>query len=68
MRGKVNLAKSDGELYGYKQLLGATDKRLNVNNLLRRIKNEKNKDKKFNLLIFSGATFVVLVFLLLLSL
>ena len=68
MRGKVNQAKSDGDLYGYKQLLGATDKRLNVNNLLRRIKNEKNKDKKFNLLIFSGATFVVLVFLLLLSL
>ena len=68
MRGKVNQAKSDGDLYGYIQLLGATDKRLNVNNLLRRIKNEKNKDKKFNLLIFSGATFVVLVFLLLLSL
>ena len=70
MRGKVNQAKSDGDLYDYKQLLGATDKskRLNVDNLFRRIKNEKNKDKKLNLLIFSGATFVVLVFLLLLSL
>ena len=68
MRGKVNQTKSDGELYGYKQLLGATGKRLNVNNLLRRIEDEKKKDKKFNLLIFSGAISVVLVFLLLLSL
>ena len=38
------------------------------NNLLRRIKDEEKKNKKFNLLIFSGATSVVLVFLLLLSL
>ena len=68
MRGKVNQAKSDGDLYGYKQLLGATDKRLNVNNLLRRIKDEEKKSKKLNLLIFSGAISVVLVFFLLLSL
>ena len=68
MRGKVNQAKSDSDLYGYKPLLGTTDRRLNVNNLLRRIEDEKKKDKKFNLLIFSGATSVVLVFLLLLSL
>ena len=68
MRGKVNQAKSDGDLYGYKQLLGATDKRLNVNNLLRRIKDEEKKSKKLNLLIFSGSISVVLVFFLLLSL
>ena len=68
MRGKVSQVKSDDDLYGYKPSLITKDKRLNVNNLLRRIKNEKNKDKKFNLLIFSGAIFVVLVFLLLLSL
>lgn len=68
MRGKVSLEKSDSDHYGYKPLLDTTDRRLNVNNLLRRIEDEKNKDKKFNLLIFSGAISVVLVFSLLLSL
>ena len=68
MRGKVSQVESDDDLYGYKPLLKTTDKRLNVNNLLRRIEDEKKKDKKFNLLIFSGAISVVLVFLLLLSL
>ena len=68
MREKVRQVKSDDNLYGYKSLSKTTDKRLNVNNLLRRIKDEEKKNKKFNLLIFSGATSVVLVFLLLLSL
>ena len=68
MRGKVNQAESDDKLYVYKPLVDNTDRRLNVNSLLRRIKNEKKKDKKFNLLIFSGTTTVVLVFLLLVSL
>ena len=68
MRGKVNQAKSDDNLYGYRPLLGTKDSRLNLNNLLKRIKDEEKKSKKLNLLIFSGATSVVLVFLLLLSL
>ena len=68
MRGKVGQVKSDDDLYGYKPLLKTTDKRLNVNNLLRRIKDEEKKSKKLNLLIFSGSISVVLVFFLLLSL
>ena len=68
MRGKVGQVKSDDDLYGYKPLSKTTDKRLNVNNLLRRIKDEEKKSKKLNLLIFSGSISVVLVFFLLLSL
>jgi hypothetical protein len=68
MRGKASQVKSDDDLYGYKPSLITTDKRLNVNNLLRRIKDEEKKSKKLNLLIFSGSISVVLVFFLLLSL
>ena len=67
MRGKVDRVKTDDELYGYKPLVEITDRRLNVNNLLRRIKEQKKEDKKFNLLIFSGATSTVLIILMLVS-
>ena len=68
MRGKASQVKSDDDHYGYKPSLITTDKRLNVNNLLKRIKEEEKKSKKLNLLIFSGSISVVLVFFLLLSL
>tara|TARA_B100000745_G_C20055486_1_gene360026 strand:+ start:541 stop:744 length:204 start_codon:yes stop_codon:yes gene_type:complete len=65
---KASQIKSDSDRYDYRPLLDTTSKRLDLNHLLRRIKNEEKKNKKFNVLIFSGATSVVLVFLLLLSL
>ena len=65
--GKVNQARSDGDHYGYRPLLDATKKRLDLNDLLRRAEDEKSRNKKINLLIFSGAASAVLVFLLLLS-
>ena len=68
MRGKVSQARSDDVHYGYRSLSSETEKRLDLNDLLKRVAEEKNKNKKVNLLIFSGATSVVLVFLLLLSL
>ena len=67
MRGKLSQVKSDDGLYGYRSLLDITEKRLDLNNLLRRIKDEEKKNKKLNLLIFSGMTSVILVFFLLLS-
>ena len=66
--GKVSRVKSENDYYGYRPLLDTTEKRLDLNNLLRRAKDEKEKNKKLNLLIFSGATSVVLVFFLLISL
>ena len=65
---KASQIKSDIGRYDYRPLLGATKKRLDLNNLLRRIKDEKKRNKKLNLLIFTGATSVVLVFFMLLSL
>ena len=67
MRGKLRQVKSDDGLYGYRPLPNTTKKRLDLNNLLRRIKDEEKKSKKLNLLIFSGMTSVILVFFLLLS-
>ena len=65
---KASQIKSDGDSLDYRPLIDTTNKRLDLNNLLRRIKDEEKKSKKFNILIFSGASSVVLVFLLLLSL
>ena len=65
---KASQIKSDSVRNDYRPLLDTTNKRLDLNNLLKRIKDEEKKSKKLNLLIFSGTTSVVLVFLLLLSL
>ena len=66
--GKVSQAKSDGAGYGFRPLSETPKKRLDLNNLLMRAKEEERSSKKLNLFIFSGATVVVLVFLMLLSL
>ena len=68
MRGKASQARTDEDRYDYRPLSDNVGKRLDLNDLLKRVADEKNKSKKVNLLIFSGATSVVLVFLLLLSL
>ncbi len=54
MGRKVDRVKTDDELYGYKSLVETTDRRLNVNNILRRVKEQKKEDKKLNLLIFKS--------------
>ena len=66
--GKVSQAKSDGTGYGFRPLSEAPKNRLDLNNLLMRVKAEERRSKKLNLFIFSGASVVVLVFLMLLSL
>ena len=65
--GKVSQVKSNGERYGFKPLLETSKKRLDLNNLLMRVKEEEKRSKKQNLFIFTGAAAVVLVFLMLLS-
>ena len=66
--GKVSQVKSDGEAYGFRSLSETPKKRLDLNNLLMRAKEEERSSKKLNLFIFFGATVVVLVFIMLLSL
>ena len=65
--GKTSQVKLDGERYDFKPLSETSKKRLDLNNLLMRAKEEEKRSKKQNLFIFSGATAVVLVFLMLLS-
>ena len=67
MRGKASQVKSDGENYGFKPLLEKSKKRLDLNNLLMRVKEEEKRSKKQNLFIFTGASTVVLVFLMIIS-
>ena len=67
MRGKTNQVKSKENRYGYRPFQAA-GKRLDLNDLIKRAKDEEKNDKKINLLIFSGAASVVLVFIILLSL
>jgi len=69
MRKKDTQAINSDE-YGYaNRELGKTfqDHKLNVNDLLNRIKNEKKVDRKVNLLILSGAFSVAAIFLLILA-
>ena len=42
-------------------------KRLDLNDLLKRAKNQEKYDKKINLLIYAGAASVIVVFVLILS-
>ena len=67
MKVKASRVKSDEDQYDFKPL-GESKKRLDLNDLLQRAKDEEKNDKKFNLFIFSGAVSVVIVFFLLLSL
>ena len=64
--GKLSQAKTD-EKFGYRQLTQEPQQRLDVNNLLNRIKVEKNKYKKTNIFILTGTAFIVLVFVTLTS-
>ena len=66
--GKTSQVKFDDERYGFRPLSEAPKNRLDLNNLLMRAKAEERRSKKLNLFIFSGASVVVLVFLMLLNL
>ena len=46
----------------------SSKKKLDLNDLLKRVKDQKKNDTKLNLLIYSGAASVIAVFILLLSL
>ena len=65
--GKVSQVKSNGERYDFKPLLETSKKRLDLNDLLKRAKDQEKNDKKLNLLIYVGATSVIAVFVLILS-
>ena len=69
MRGKTSQIKSDEDQYGYRTIENNSiiNRRLNVNDLLRRAKEEKKIDKKTNFLILSSTLGLAAVVLLILS-
>ena len=70
MKERAGRIGYDGEQYHAGELLysSTSKKRLDLNDLLRRAKDQEKNDKKLNLLIYSGAASVIVVFVLILSL
>ena len=69
MREKTNQVGYEGEQYhvGEPNDSSTLKKRLDLNDLLKRAKDQEKNDKKFNLLIYAGAASVIVVFVLILS-
>ena len=67
MRENVNRYNSDTEEYGYKSL-ESEEKRLDLNDLLNRVKTQRKNDRKQSIYIFFGMLAIVLVCYLVLSL
>tara|TARA_Y100000590_G_scaffold436421_1_gene556955 strand:+ start:925 stop:1134 length:210 start_codon:yes stop_codon:yes gene_type:complete len=69
MKDRARQAEYDEEQYHASDFLkSSSNKRLDLNDLLQRAKDQKKSDKKLNILIYSGAVSVVAVFVILLSL
>ena len=69
MRERAGRVDYDEEQYHAGELLhsSTSKKRLDLNDLLKRAKDQEKNDKKFNLLIYSCAAFVTVVFLFIVS-
>ena len=69
MRGRaMKASQAEGDKYGYIKSAKATGSRLDLNDLLKRIEDQKKDDKKINRLILSGVLVLAVVFFLILSL
>jgi len=53
--------------YGFSSPVNREDKRLNLNDLLKRASEEKSKSKKLNMFIFLGTALSVILFFFLVS-
>ena len=69
MREKANQIRYEEEQYRFVKPDDSSmlKKRLDLNDLLKRAKDQEKNDKKLNLLIYVGATFVIVVFVSILS-
>ena len=70
MRGRVNQVETDGDRYGFTKPADSlfSKKRLDLNDLRKRAEEKRKYDKRINLLIFSGAASVIVVFFIIFSL
>ena len=69
MRERVSQVEYNEEQYRISESLhsSTSKKRLDLNDLLKRAKDQEKNDKKFNILIYSCAAFVLAVLLLIVS-
>jgi len=70
MRHKSTQVEYDDEQYNVSELLDSSKskKRLDLNDLLKRAKDQEKVDKKINFLIYIGAATVIAVFVFFISL
>ena len=69
MRDRASRVEYDEEQYHASDLLNSSSKkRLDLNDLLKRAKDQEKNDKKHNLLIYFGTASVIAVVMLILSL
>ena len=69
MRGRaMKVSQAEEDRYGYVKSAKTTESRLDLNDLLKRMEDQKRDDKKINILILSGVLVLVVVFFLILSL
>jgi len=69
MREKANQVGYKEEQYHVRESYDSSmsEKRLDLNDLLKRAKDQEKNDKRLNLLIYAGALSVIVVFVLILS-
>ena len=69
MREKTNQVRYEGDPHhvGESYHPSMSEKRLDLNDLLKRAKDQKKNDKKFNLLIYAGVASIIVVFVLILG-
>ena len=69
MREKISQVGYKKEQYHVGELYDSSTlkKRLDLNDLLKRAKDQEKNDKKLNLLIYAGVASVIVVFVLILS-
>ena len=69
MRGRAMKAnEAEEDRYGYTKSVKTTGSRLDLNDLLKRMEDQKKNDKKINILIFFGVLVLIVVFFIILGL
>ena len=69
MREKTNQVRYEGDPHhvGESYHPSMTEKRLDLNDLLKRAKVQEKNDKRLNLIIYAGALSVIVVFVLIIN-
>ena len=64
----MKTSQAEEDRYGYIKSVKTTGSRLDLNDLLKRMEDQKKDDKKINILILFGVLALIVVFFLILSL